>query len=88
MPPEDHPDTHEPKDVEIFVNTRSHRVPKNSDVTYEQVVNLAFPNPDTAFQYEVTYQRAEGNKSGTLTAGGRVKAKNGMIFDVERAVRS
>lgn len=89
MAPEQHPhpDSSGPdKDAKIFVNTRPHLVPKNSDVTYEQAMTLAYPSPDpAAFTYEVTYQRAEGNKSGTLVAGGKVKAKDQMVFDVVRA---
>ena len=76
-------DDHEPKTVTIYVNTRSHEVPKG-DITFEAVVKLAYPStpPGANIGFTVTYERGHGNKDGVLVAGQSVKAKEGMIFDV------
>lgn len=72
-----------PKTVTIYVNTRAHRVEKD-EISFEEVTKLAFPTtpPGANIGYTVTYQRAHGNKDGTLVAGKSVKVKDGMIFDV------
>lgn len=80
------------KTVTIIVNTRSKTVSKNEDITFERAVDLAYDgSPPTGENvgFTVMYQRAEGNKDGTLVAGGPgVKAKEGMIFDVSATDRS
>jgi Multiubiquitin len=78
------------KTVTIIVNTRKHSVPKNHEISFEEVVALAFPAPPTGENvgFTVMYQRAEGNKDGTLVAGQTVKVKEGMIFDVTPTDRS
>lgn len=72
------------KAVAIVVNTRKHQVPKNQLISFEEVVELAYPTPPTGENvgFTVMYQRGEGNKDGTLVAGQTVKVKDGMIFDV------
>ena len=78
-------------DITIFVNTRPKSVIKNEELTFERVVALAFnDNPPSGPNVDITvmYQRAEGNKDGTLTPGKSVKAKDGMIFDVTATDRS
>lgn len=75
---------HAPKPVTIIVNAR----PKEfigKEISFEQVVQLAFENPpfgeNTVFT--VTYKRGEGNKpEGSLVAGQSVRVKEGMIFNV------
>ena len=55
------------------------------EITFEQAVALAYPNPPQGgnIEYTVSYRRARDNKpQGTLKAGESVKAKDGMIFDV------
>jgi hypothetical protein len=73
-----------PKTVTIIVNTRSHMVEKNEEISFKEVVALACPNVPTGENvgFTVMYQRAQGNKDGTLVAGQAVKVKDGMIFDV------
>jgi hypothetical protein len=70
----------------VIVNGTPKEV-STKELTFEQVVELAFPNnpwgnPNTV--YTVAYRRGEGNKpQGTLVQGGQpVKVKDGMIFDV------
>ena len=52
--------------------------PKNEELTFEEVVALAFENPPTGdgIQYTVQYTRGHGNKpAGTLVEGQSVKVK-------------
>ncbi len=84
-------DAKEPKTVTIIVNGRVKTVPKNEQITFDQVVALAFPNPPTGdgVQFTVQYTRGEGNKpSGALVEGQSVKVKEGMEFDVTPTNRS
>jgi hypothetical protein len=82
----------EERQITIYVNTRPKTVTKNEEVTFERAVDLAYDgNPPSGPNVEITvmYQRAEGNKDGTLVPGGRpVKAKEGMILDVSATDRS
>jgi hypothetical protein len=73
----------------IIVNTREKTV-KTDEITFEQVVSLAFDEPPTGENLQVTvlYRRGHGNKEGTLVAGQSVKVKNGMVFDVTLANKS
>lgn len=54
------------------------------EISYTQVAALAFPvAPDGGnVEYTITYQDAQGNKSGTLKVNGSVHVKDGMIFNV------
>ena len=83
--------TEELKTVTIIVNGRAKTVPKNEEITFEQIVALAFPNPPTGdgVQFTVQYTRGEGNKpAGTLVEGQSVKVRDGMEFDVTPTNRS
>jgi hypothetical protein len=74
---------------EITVNTRPRTV-TGSLVTYEQIVQLAFPGAhDSNVEFTMTYRHAAATPpSGELGAGGTVRIKNGSIFNVTRTVRS
>ncbi|MGW2867901.1 multiubiquitin domain-containing protein [Kitasatospora sp. NPDC001225] len=76
--------------ITIIVNTRSH--PWNGKtITFEQVVELAYPGqpPTDQDTYTVRYSRGhDGHGAGSLTAGHSVNVKNGMVFDVLRTSRS
>jgi ABC-type sulfate transport system substrate-binding protein len=79
------------KTVTIIVNGRPREVLKNEDLTFDEVVSLAFPNPPMGdgIQYTVQYTRGHGNKpAGTLVEGQSVKVKEGMEFDVTSTNRS
>lgn len=70
--------------IRIFVNARSREV-DHKRVSFEQVVELAFPDGPTGenFVYTVTYSRAAGPRTeGTLLPGGVVRVKEGTAFDV------
>lgn len=76
--------------VTIVVNAQN-KVVTSKDLTYEEVVELAYPTPPTGENVviTVTYRRGHGNKSeGTLVAGESVKAKEGMVFNVRATDKS
>lgn len=75
----------ESKDVTIIVNGREKTVPKNDDLTFSELVALAFDNPPSGenIAFTITYRKGHGNKpEGTLAEGESVKIKDGMIFNV------
>jgi hypothetical protein len=72
------------KTVTIIVEGTPHEWPKD-EITYEQVVTLEVPDfpqhPERT--YSVKYKNGHGNKpEGTLSLGGSVKVKEGMVFSV------
>lgn len=81
----------DPKTVTIIINGRPKTIPKNDDLTFEEIVALAFENPPTGdgIQYTIQYSRGQGNKpTGAMVEGQSVKVKNGMEFDVTSTNRS
>src|SRR5665811_1590135 len=80
-----------PKTVTIVVDGTPHEVPKKEDITYAEVVTLAYPDypQHPEITYSVTYTRGQGNKpEGVLAPGGSVKVKEGMSFRVDRTGQS
>ena len=77
------------KEVTIVVNARE-KVVSKSDISFAEIVNLAFENPLTGpnIVTTVTYRRGEGNKSGSMIEGQTVKAKEGMIFNATQTDKS
>lgn len=73
------------KEVTIIVNTREKLVTQK-ELTFEEVLALAFEEPPTGpnIMMTIQYRRGHGHKpSGTLVQGkDPVKVKGGMIFDV------
>jgi hypothetical protein len=79
------------KTVTVIVNGRPKPVPKNAELSYRDVVILAFGDvpENECIDHSVTYSRGTGNKpTGTLRQGQAVKAKDGMEFDVTQTNRS
>lgn len=78
-----------PKTVTIFVNTRPHEVEKKDEISFEEVVALAYPDtpPGGDVAYSVLYERGHGG-DGTLVPGQSVKVKDRMRFDVTATDRS
>lgn len=75
------------KTVTIIVNTRPNQWAEKQ-ITFEQVVELAFPGqPYDPQGTTVEYSRGHG-KDKSLRPGESVPVKDGMIFDVEPANRS
>jgi Multiubiquitin len=76
--------------VTIIVNAREKKWTEK-EISFEQVVKLAFPTPQPGenIVYTVTYRKGEGRKpDGTLTEGESVKVKDGMIFNVTATDKS
>jgi len=76
------------KSYSIIVNGRPREV-TNRELTYLQVVQLAFPGeqPSEGVIYTVTYSNPHGN-DGSLVEGESVKIKDGIIFNVDRTDKS
>lgn len=77
------------KSVTIYVNGRELTVEKGK-ISYEEVVNIAFPNPDYEnYIYKVTYFIKKDNHEGALEKGGHpVEVVDGMSFTVASPKRS
>lgn len=75
--------------VTIIVNGRERTV-EEKDVSFDEVVDLAFPGAPTGpnIVYTVAYRKAAGNRSGDLLPGQSVKVKQGTIFDVTQTDKS
>jgi multiubiquitin len=68
----------------IVVNGREKTV-SSKELTFQQVVELAFPTPPPGgnIMYTITYRKGDDTKpEGSLLEGQTVKVKNGMIFNV------
>ncbi len=73
-----------PRKFTIIVNGQQKIVTMKS-VTFEEIVKLAFPNPPSGQNILFTVGYEDGphaNPSGSLLPGGKVKVKDGMIFNV------
>jgi hypothetical protein len=79
------------KEYSIIVNAREKKWPKD-DISYEEVVKLAFPDAqeDPNIVYTVNYKKGNhGLEEGSLVKGGKsVTVKNGMIFNVTSTNKS
>ncbi len=74
------------KSFTIVVNA-TQEVWTDHRITYEQVVQLAFPGGPADLLYTVSYANTHG-KDGTLTQGQDTEVKDGMIFNVGKTNRS
>jgi Multiubiquitin len=84
---DDHGGGHD-KTTTIIVNTREKAV-EGKEVTFDQIVRLAFENPPTGEFIEITINYRKGpGRDGSLQEGGTVKIKKGMIFDVTATDKS
>ena len=78
------------KTFAIVVNGRPKTV-TTRELTFDQVVKLAFDNPPSGpnIVITVTFHKAHGEKpEGSLLPGGVVKVKDGMEFDVTATDKS
>ncbi len=74
----------------IIVNTREKTV-EGKEVTYGQIVALAFETVPSGENIEITVLYRDGpgqNKEGTLAPNGSVRIKKDMIFDVTATDKS
>ena len=82
-------DNHEPGEARqlcIIVNG-TREVWTDNHITYEQVVQLAFPG-ETGFLYTVTYSNDEHGRDGSLAPGQQTSLKEGTVFFVGKTNRS
>ena len=78
------------KAVTLLVNGEA-QVVTETRLSFDQVVNLAFPVPPAGqcIEFTVTFRNGPpANPKGSLTEGHSVKIKNRMIFDVTPTDRS
>ena len=79
------------KTITIIVNAEEKVVDKQEDLTFDEVVDLAFdPRPvGDQIVYTITYYRGQANRpEGHLLEGQSVKAKDGMVFNVRYTDKS
>lgn len=79
-----------PTEFIIYVNSRE-KVWKHAEISFEQVVELAFgPNNNNPnIGYTVTYSKGyEPKPEGTMVKGSIVRVKNKMIFDATATDKS
>ena len=83
------PHSHEHKPVTIIVNARKKEF-SGKEITFEQVVKLAFETPPYGenTMFTVTFKRGHGDKEGSMLPGDRVKVKEGMVFNVTATDKS
>lgn len=78
------------KEIKIIVNGEEKET-SETRLDFNEVVAIAFPVPPTGenIMFTITYRKGpNSNPKGTLTEGGSVKVKKGMIFDVTATDRS
>jgi hypothetical protein len=78
------------KAVTIVVNGRE-RIVTSKELSFEQVIALAFDSPPSGpnIFFTVTYRRGHGNKpEGTLVEGATLRVKDGMIVNVTATDKS
>ena len=78
------------KEITIIVNGREKRV-EAEELTYDQIVNLAFDDPPTGefICFTITYRNAGGRKpEGILAEGGVLKVKEDTIINVKATDKS
>jgi hypothetical protein len=87
------PDAHSAdknKTSTIIINATPHEV-SDKEISYEQVVNLAYDNTPPAGEnvvITVTYSRGEHGQEGSMLPEDKVKLKSKMVFDVSATNRS
>lgn len=78
------------KEITIIVNASPKSV-KKGKLSYEEIVELAFPGhpADPNVEYIVTYAKGpDDKKEGDLTPGDSINVKDGMVFNVRTTNKS
>lgn len=75
-----------PKHETTIIVNAEEKTTTEKELSFEEVVSVAYDgNPPSGpnWEFTVTYRRGHGNKpEGSLVAGGTVKVKERMIFNV------
>lgn len=85
----DHPDD-QPREITVVINARERTI-TDKELTFEQLVTLAFPTAPTGENvlFTISFRRGHGNKpEGSLLAAETVKTKDGMVFVVSATDKS
>ena len=84
--------SHHNKDVTIIVEGTPHEWPKDSEISYAQVVTLEvpiYPQQNPKLLYSVKYNHGPAHKPhGILAPNESVKVKEGMTFNVSETGES
>lgn len=72
------------KEYIIVVNAREKTITKK-ELSFDEIVHLAFEDPKFGPQYiyTITYQKGVGKHQGELLPDQNIKIKDGMIFNVQ-----
>lgn len=79
-----------PRGITIVINARERTI-TSKELTFEQIVALAFPTAPSGENvlFTISFRRGHGDKpEGSLLAGETVKIKNGMVFVVSATDKS
>lgn len=78
------------REITIVINARVRTV-TDKELTFDQLVALAFPTAPTGENvlFTISFRRGHGNKpEGSLLAGETIKIKDGMVFVVSATDKS
>lgn len=79
------------KEVTIIVNGRSKTLSSKEELTFDEIVDFGFDDPQRGpmIVFTITYRKGDDKKpEGSVVEGGSVKVKDGMIFNVTRTDKS
>lgn len=79
------------KMVTIIVNATPHEWPKNGEISYKEVVQLAYPGEavNESSTFKVSYMKKNGDGLTSLVYGSKpIKIKEGMVFNATSANRA
>jgi len=75
------------KDVNFEVNDAP-QMHEKGKISFDELVELAFPGRNPADGFRITFDRGHGNASGRVELGGQVELVDGMDFTVTPTGRS
>jgi hypothetical protein len=78
---------HHDKTYKVVVNGTPTDVDQEV-LSFDEVVSLAFPNPDANTIYSISFEHAKEPKEGELLPGQSVTIKQNTEFDVDDTGRS